>query len=490
MIKKTFFATLLGLCVVVSAQAQTTDSNIEVELPPVAEGYTAAGSNGFGFDPNTIPQYPDAVYEFRIKNLRLDMPIDFNYRIPGYIDLYGKRRRDISERAMALSETYFPLFERVFREKGIPETLKYLAVIESALNPNAVSVVGASGLWQFMDYTGKDYGLQNDFFVDDRRDPEKATYAAAEYLADLYKQYHDWMLVLAAYNCGPGNVNKAVRLSGGGTNYWQIYNHLPKETRGYVPSFIAVAYIMNHTEEHNLTARTTTPIPTDIGSTEVHGPLSFKVIAEQTGVSERMIKDLNPIFKENFIPRNGKTYSLKLPSGAYHTFINHRETIYALGIKHNSQQDIINKVLAGKAGGGVMLQNYDGYGIAGLQYTVRSGDRLTSIADAYDCTIEQIKKWNSLPANTVKEGQTIVIYVPESQKENYANVSTDGASKGIPVGANKLTGSYTYHTVKPGESIQTISRKYAMSVETIKRLNNIKDSERVRPGMVLKLIKA
>ena len=478
------------LSVFCSVFVQAQDSlNFDITLPPIVES-EAMGSNGFGFDPNTIPRYPDAVYQFRIKNLALDIPIDFNYRIPAYIDLYGRRRRDISERALALSQTYFPLFERVFKEKGIPETLKYLAVIESALNPNAVSVAGASGLWQFMDFTGKDYGLENDFFVDERRDPEKATYAAAAYLGDLYKQYHDWMMVLAAYNCGPGNVNRAIRLSGGGTNYWAIYEHLPKETRGYVPSFIAVAYIMNHIDEHNLKARTSAPLPTNLGSLEVHGPLSFKVISEQTGASERVIKDLNPIFKENFIPRNSRTYALKLPAEAYHTFVNKRETIYAQGVQHNSQQEIINKVLAGRAGAGVSLQDYEGYGIAGLQYSVRAGDKLSNIANSYDCTIDQLKKWNSLQSTVVKEGQTLVVYLPQSQKDNYVSINANGANKGLPVGSNKLSGDYTYHTVKPGESIHTISRKYTMSVETIKRLNNIRGEERVRPGMVLKLIKA
>jgi membrane-bound lytic murein transglycosylase D len=199
-----------------------------------------------------VPNYSDEIYEQRIGKIYSPIPLVYNEEVKKYIDLYAFKRRGLTSRVMGLSELYFPLFEEILDKEGLPMEFKYLSIVESALNPIAVSKMGATGLWQFMYNTGKMYNLKIDSYYDERMDPIKATHAACRYFKNMYDIYGDWLLVIAAYNCGPGNVNKAIRRSGGKTNFWEIAKFLPAETRGYVPAFIAVTYVMNYASEHQI----------------------------------------------------------------------------------------------------------------------------------------------------------------------------------------------------------------------------------------------
>lgn len=258
--------------------------------------------------------YHDSVYAKRLYDLPTVMELSYNQVVKNHIEMYAGRRRDQVSYMLALGEYYFPMFEEALDREGMPLELKYLPVIESALNPTAVSRVGATGLWQFMLKTGKGYGLEVNSLVDERRDPYKSTQAAVKYLKDLYTIYGDWNLVIAAYNCGPGNVNKAIARSGGKRDYWEIYNRLPRETRGYVPAFIAANYIMNHYADHNICPAGAYGSELALDTVHVNEEMHFEQIAGVLNMPVSEIKRLNPQYKKDIIPGTSRMlwyYQLK-----------------------------------------------------------------------------------------------------------------------------------------------------------------------------------
>ena len=354
------------------------------------------------------PLFSDSVYIDRLSRIPAVMEMPYNEIIRKFIDMYTGRLRNQVSFMLSACNFYMPIFEEALDAYNLPLELRYLPIIESALNPSAVSRAGASGLWQFMLATGKMYGLESNSLVDERRDPIKATWAAARYLKELYAIYGDWNLVIAAYNCGPGTINKAIRRANGKTDYWEIYNFLPKETRGYVPAFIAANYVMTYYCDHNICPMETN-IPASTDTIQVNKKLHFEQIADICGVSLEQIKSLNPQYKKNVIPGDSKPYTLRLPQNYISTFIDQQDTIY---VHHADELFKNRKTIAirdntppsatrGKAvvGNGKLVY-----------HKISSGETLGSIAEKYKVRVKDIQNWNGLRNTKITAGKRLKIY--------------------------------------------------------------------------------
>lgn len=340
---------------------------------------------------------PDSVYIARLKAIPSLMEMNYNSIVGRYIELYTVKKRSQVEYMLGLGKYYFPIFEDILDSEKMPIELKYLPVIESALNPRAFSRAGASGLWQFMFSTGKMYGLDGNSLVDERRDPLKSTHAAAKYLKNLYGIYGDWNLVIAAYNCGPGNVNKAIRRSGGKRDYWAIYPFLPRETRGYVPAFIAATYTMTYYAEHGICpASITMPLSPDTIMTDKR--FSLVQVSEILGVDIEVLRSLNPQYRRDIVP-GGKNYCLTLPSASVNGFIEYQDTI----CNHRKEELCPQRIVVEPAKGG-----YYGATGAGV-YRVRSGDTLGAIARRYHVSVANLKRWNNLRSDRLSVGQKLIV---------------------------------------------------------------------------------
>ena len=273
------------------------------------------------------PVYSKEDYINRLLRLPNVMEMVYNEVVQKFIDRYSGRLRHSISYMLGASNFYIPIFEEALEAYQLPLELKYLPIIESALNPKAVSRVGASGLWQFMIGTGKQYGLQVNSLVDERRDPIKSSYAAARYLSDLYKIFGDWNLVIAAYNCGPENINKAIRRSNGNKDYWEIYPYLPKETRGYVPAFIAANYIMTYYSLHNICPMSTR-LPAKTDTVMVNKNVHLEQVAEVIGINIDLLRSLNPMYRRDIIPGATEPYALRLPLTEVGKFIEQQDSVY------------------------------------------------------------------------------------------------------------------------------------------------------------------
>lgn len=417
-----------------------------------------------------VPNLPTEVLKQRLEELNSRTPfnVEYNPALESVIKNYLKNRHQSMTRLMALSEYYFPLFEQVLDKYDLPLEIKYLAIVESALKPRAKSRVGATGLWQFMFGTGKMYGLDVSSYVDERMDPIEATEAAAKYLSKLYKTFGDWDLALASYNAGPGNVTKAIRRSGGYTNYWNIRPFLPWETAGYVPSFLATMYIFEYAHEHDFKPKKTKNAYFTTDTVKVKQTISFDQIAEVTNVDTDVLKFLNPQYKLNIIPNiKEKNYTLRLPSEAVGNFVMHEKAIYA---KAKEEFDKREKPLP-------QLFNVNNK----IRYRIRSGDYLGLIAKKFGVRVSQIKQWNGLRSNNIRVGKYLTIY--PRKVTNYANTKSKAktvAKTNIPAGAK------TY-TVRSGDSLWSIAQSHpGVSVTNLKKWNNI-SAKNLKPGMVLKL---
>lgn len=348
-----------------------------------------------------IPQFSDSIYIDRLQRMPTIMEMPYNAIVREYIDRYAVKLRNQVSVMLAANNFYMPLFEEALDAYDLPLELKYLPIIESALKPTARSRAGALGLWQFMLKTGRLYGLESNSLVDDRLDPIKATWAAARYLKEMYDIYKDWHLVIAAYNCGPGNVNKAIRRAGGATDYWSIYNYLPRETRGYVPAFIAANYIMNYYCHHNICPMNTEIIPpTD--TLQISRELHLQQVADLCDITIDELKSLNPQYKRNIIPGNTKPYSLRLPQTKIATFIDNQDTIYnhrAAELFKNRKTVAVSNKITPTVGKGTLSY-----------HTIRSGETLSTIAQRYGVKVSQLKDWNGLSSNRIRAGKKLKIY--------------------------------------------------------------------------------
>ena len=344
----------------------------------------------------TNPVFSDTIYTERLANLPCLVPMIYNQPVRSHIDRYATKLRHQVSYMLGMMEYYEPLIEQALDVHGVPNELKYLPVVESALNPIAVSRVGATGLWQFMYTTGKLYGLKQNSLVDDRRDPVKATWAAAKHLRDLYNRFGDWSLAIAAYNCGSGNVNKAIYRSGGKTNFWDIYWYLPRETRGYVPAFIAATYIMTYHAEHGICPmESKLPLQTD--TIMINRLLHFDQIAAVCDIDIETLRGLNPQYREDVIPGKFQPNSLRLPEDKIRDFIISGDSIYNYDReKYFSEEKV--KVIKNQATNSFVT------------HRIRSGETLSTIARRYRVTVTELKQWNGLRNSNIVAGKTLKIF--------------------------------------------------------------------------------
>ncbi len=345
------------------------------------------------------PTFPKEVYISRLSRLPNIIEMPYNDVVRQLIDRYsGRLRRSVSV-MLGACNFYNPIFEEALESYGLPLELRYLPVIESALNPGATSRAGAAGLWQFMIRTGKTYGLEVNSLIDERRDPIKSSYAAAHYLKDLYDIYGDWALAIASYNCGPGNVKKAILRAGGKTDYWAIYPYLPRETRGYVPAFIAANYIMNYYCEHNICpVNTTLPAATD--TLMIHRDLHFDQIVALCNVKPEEVSALNPQYRKGMIPGSGRPCILRLPSHGISAFIQAGDSIYNYRSNElfTHRKEVTPHEAKGYVGGKSGKARY---------VKVRNGDTLGAIARRNGTTVKRLKQLNGLRNNNIRAGRRL-----------------------------------------------------------------------------------
>ena len=408
------FITLFILSGTICAQTQTADPTTIKETTDFPETMLAdmdslywdwQSKNFLSIDENCVmtaenPSISDSIYIDRLSRIPSIIEMPFNEIVKKHIEAYTTRLRNKVSFILAAANFYMPLFEEALDTYDLPLELKYLPIIESALNPTALSRQRASGLWQFMLKTGKIYGLENNSLVDERRDPIKSTWAAARYLKDLYNIYKDWNLVLAAYNCGPGNVNKAIRRAGGATDYWEIYPFLPKETRGYVPGFIAANYVMNYYCEHGICPMET-QLPETSDTIHIHKDLNLNQVAGVCNIDIEQLRSLNPQYKKDIVPGNSKPYILRLPNNTANQFIELQDSIYA----YKANQYLTKRKTV------AVNENSTGKGNTGnaTYHKIRQGDNLGKIAAKYGTTVNQLRKLNNLKGNNITAGKTLRI---------------------------------------------------------------------------------
>ncbi len=419
------------------------------------------------FDKVEYDELPTELLKQRLKELdaRTPFKVEYNESLESVIKQYLKNRRGTLERLMGLSEYYFPMFEAELDKHHLPLELKYLAVIESALNPQARSRVGATGLWQFMFATGKMFGLDVSSYVDERSDPIMATEAACKYLKSLNESFNDWDLALAAYNSGPGNVSKAIRRSGGKTNYWNLRSYLPRETAGYVPAFLATMYIFEYAKEHGFEKQSSRIPYVATDTIKIKRQITLEQVAKLTNLDMEELQFLNPSYKLGIIPVvKDEDYVLRLPITAVGTFVNNEEAIYAF--VEEEMEDSAK----------TLPELYEQP--SKIRYRVKSGDYLGRIASKYGVGVSQIKQWNGMRNNNVRVGQSLIIYPRKTGQDIASNVDVKSNS----------TSEKTY-TVRNGDSLWSISQKFpGVSVQNIKKWNDISGTN-LKPGTTLKIYK-
>ncbi len=406
--------------------------------------------------------YPDSVYIQRLSQLPTEIDMPYNQVVRRNIDYYTLSKRTALEAILGRSAYYMPIFEMALEKEGLPLELKYLAVIESALKPTATSRVGAAGLWQFMIPTGRMMGLEINSLIDERRDPYKSSEAAARYLKMLYEMYNDWHLALAAYNCGPGNVNKAIRRSDGKTDFWEIYNYLPRETRGYVPIFIAANYAMTYYNKHNINpVLAAKPLITD--TIMVTHDVHFDQIAHVLNIPIEALRELNPQYRKDRIPGHIKPYSLTLPSQQVYAYLEMQDSILAYDAEKYAKTRIAELPEESTT----------------TQYhKVRKGETLSSIAKKYGTTVKKLQQWNGLKGSMVRQGRRLIVGMASKPvattktKKNNSSAQTEGNT--------------SYHTVRKGETLWTISQKYSTTTDKLKSANKLKGNT-LKVGQKLKI---
>ena len=430
--------------------------------------------------------------------------IEYNQGLENIIKSFLKNRKKSFERLMAISEFYFPMFEEAMARQNVPLEIKYLAVVESALNPKAVSRVGATGLWQFMFQTGKQYGLNINTYVDDRSDPLKASDAAALYMSNMYKIFGDWDLVLASYNSGPGNVSKAIRRSGGQQNFWNIRKHLPKETQGYVPAFLATMYIYEYHKEHGIVPNRAAIKHFATDTIMVKREISFKQISDLIDIPVSQLQLLNPAYKRDVIPYIvGENHYLRMPNDKVAIYTSNEDKIYAYVNHETSKRErSYESRYASKDNSNEATESQ--IVTKTKFYKIKRGDSLSEIANKFGVTLSELKKWNHIKGTYATRGKTLKIYShdnvvvkPKEEKENeVAATKKEPVTEEVkPVVAEtkykeeqvvSFVNTTKKHKVRKGDNLSSIADKYNVSVSDLKKWNNLKKNT-VASGKVLKI---
>lgn len=415
-----------------------------------------------------LSNIPDSVYIERLQKMNSFISLPYNNIIRNYIITYTERIAKQSETMLGLSKYYMPIIEEIFDQYDLPLELKAMAIIESALNPRAVSRVKAKGMWQFMYSTAIRYDLLINSYVDERLDPVKSCHAAARYLQDAYRMFGDWPLAIASYNCGAGNVNKAIRRAGT-KDFWSVYPFLPRETRGYIPSFIAALYMLNYYPEHKLTpAQISMPVHTD--TIKVTKMLHFDQVEHYTGLPKQQLRDLNPQYLHDIVPGIEREYILRIPYNYTGKFIEHEKEIYKYKDSVYFSPATLKKI---KDSGSSNSQR--------ITHKVKKGETLSHIALKYGVKVKDIQKWNGVKTN-IRIGQRLVIYK-----------GGGGPSASSSSGSAKTTvsGGYVIYTVKSGDNLWDIAKKFpGISAKNIMDLNGLNSKSKIYPGMKLKIKKS
>ncbi|MDR3251518.1 MAG: LysM peptidoglycan-binding domain-containing protein [Tannerella sp.] len=454
----------------------------------------------FCIDDETDPYFPDSVYKMRMKKMPFVVPMTYNATVRKCIDLYSGRRRSTIRYIMGMAYYFFPMIEQKLDANGLPDELKYLAVVESALNPVVQSHKGACGIWQFMLPTGKVYGLEINSLVDERYDPERATEAACKYFKEMYDLFDDWLLAIAAYNCGPGNVDKAIRRAGGKMDFWAIFPYLPKETRSYVPLFMAAAYVMTYHCDHNIC-----PVRTDFSVTTdtivVNRALHFDQIADILKMDKEAIRFYNPQYKREIVPGNIQPSILRLPLDKTRDFFENEASLY----EHRLEELLANCTPVDPGNPENRKEK--------ITHKVKSGETVYTIANLYGVTAQNLRRWNSLSGSRVAAGRNLRVYIDNgglaysapkktaapTQQAATQNASAKNASTTQNVSATSASATskppqiadgkqkYVSYEVKQGETLYSIAKQYpGVSPQNIQDANGLATSK-LRIGQILKI---
>ena len=422
-------------------------------------------------EPDSVEYFsdiPDSVYIRKIEEMNSFIPIPYNRTVRNYIILYTEKMPEFSEQILGLSQYYLPIFEEILDQYNLPKELKVMAIIESGLSPVARSRANAKGIWQFMFRTALQYDLKITSFVDERYDPIKATHAAAKYLSDAYTIFGDWALAISSYNCGAGNVNKAIRRAGS-REFWDIYPYLPRETRGYVPAFVGALYLMNYYKDYKLEPAKT-QLPIEVDTFKVHRNLHFKQVSELVGIPMETLKSLNPQYVNEIIPGNEKSeYILRIPYNYTAAFVDHEDSLY------NFKKDVyFTPVVYNRIKEDRLLSESQT-----IYHRVRSGETLGGIALRYRVRLADLKRWNNIGSrNLIRIGQRLVIY-----KNGGAPASSSGKAKVTS------DGSYQYYTIKKGDTLLGIAYSCGVKLNDILSLNGLSRNSKIYPGKKLKIKK-
>ena len=479
--------------------AETTDSLLNIWY---MHRQVSGNREGEGYDMDSVrfsSNVSDAVMKERLENMNSFITLPYNEKVRNFMILYSEKMPTKMGHILGLCQYYMPIFEKTFLHYGMPEELKYLAIIESALNPVAVSRVGATGMWQFMYATAKNYGLEINSFVDERRDPYKSADAAARYLKDAYSLFGDWSLAISSYNCGAGNVNKAIKRAGGSKQFWDIYPYLPAETRGYVPAMVGAMYAVKYHREYGIRPAPI-EIPGEVDTFHIHRNVGFDQIVACTQITSTELRDLNPQYYKDIIPGNSSTpgnpYILRLHADRSEDFIAHQDSIYAKsaaiggGVNvdpgngsggsayHGSGSGSSSSYTGGSRTSGSGNSGTSGY--SWIYHKVKSGDTLGKIASKYGTTVNQIKAWNGLKSNTIVVGKSLKV---GRKKGGSSGGGSHSSSSSSSSGSIKAT-----HTVKSGETLFSIARHYGSTPDKIKKANGL-SSDVIRVGQKLKIPK-
>lgn len=484
----------------VSAASSTTENQGTVDTLSVKPVYPqtatppAVAEPTWLIDPNIVKP--------RLEALQREIPLTYNSTTHQFVEYFAFRKPSFTKTMLERKDMYFPLYEKYLKKYGLPDELKYLSLIESGLNPRAMSRVGAGGLWQFMPKTAKiDFGLKIDEYVDERFDPEKATEAACRYMRQLFNIFGDWHLVLAAYNTGPGNVRRAIRRCNGGQTFWDIYNCLPKETRGYVPQYIGILYMMNHADSHDIVPENY-ELAIEHDTIQINSYLDLDKLAMMANINLESIQKLNPHILTHILPNNTRNFSLKLPKSELAYFRSNRLMIMDSASKMPTNMLIepgveiaVRPEIHGDSVKDVIVKNKPVEPLVEddvedvikrkpkkITYKVHKGDNLFAIADKFNVEVYDLKVWNKLRKSGIQTGQTLVIF-----KESAVTSSEKYARSNVREKEDIRKGKIKFHTVEQGDTLWNISQRYGgISVEKLKKMNGIKGNV-VKAGMKLRV---